>query len=84
MAPEFIDIEKVCRLCLREDDGRCKMTSMYQQPELDYIIQKCVQIEVSDDSLCTRIGFNTWVGVQAAFILHSRKICSLLTFINVF
>lgn len=47
MAPEFIDIEKVCRLCLREDDGRCKMTSMYQQPELDYLIQKCVQIEVS-------------------------------------
>lgn len=51
MAPEFIDIEKVCRLCLREDDGRCKMTSMYQQPELDYLIQKCVQIEVSGDSL---------------------------------
>jgi hypothetical protein len=44
MAPIIGDFEKVCRLCLREDDGRNKMISIFG---LEEIIKKCVQIEVS-------------------------------------
>jgi len=51
MAPIIIDFEKVCRLCFREDDGRSKMTSIYEQQDLEEIIYKCVQIEVSRSML---------------------------------
>jgi len=47
MAPVLIDIEKVCRLCLREDDGHSKMTSIYERQDLEETIYKCVQIEVN-------------------------------------
>ncbi|XP_050423549.1 zinc finger protein 235-like [Adelges cooleyi] len=46
MAP-VVDVEKVCRLCFREDDGRSKMTSIFERHELEDTIRKCVQIEVS-------------------------------------
>ncbi|XP_050521795.1 zinc finger protein OZF-like [Daktulosphaira vitifoliae] len=45
--PPVVDVEKVCRLCFREDDGHSKMTSIFERHELEDIIKKCVQIEVS-------------------------------------
>ncbi|VVC26530.1 Hypothetical protein CINCED_3A000939 [Cinara cedri] len=47
MAPVIFDIERVCRLCIREDDGQSKMTSIFEQPDLEDIIKNCVQIEIS-------------------------------------
>lgn len=46
MAPLIIDFEKVCRLCLRDDDGQSKMISLFENPVLEETIKKCVQIEV--------------------------------------
>lgn len=46
MVPLPIDLEKICRLCFREDDGTSKMVSLYEQPSLEETIQKCVQVEV--------------------------------------
>lgn len=43
----IIDFEKVCRLCLRDDDGQSKMISIFEKPHLEETIRKCVQIEVS-------------------------------------
>lgn len=42
----MIDIEKVCRLCLREDDGCTKMISINGNRQLVKVIQNCLQIEV--------------------------------------
>lgn len=42
-----VDLEKVCRLCIREDDGQSKMISIYEQPDLEDIIKNCLQIEVN-------------------------------------
>lgn len=50
MAPVLIDFEKVCRLCFRDDDGRSKMTSIYEQQDLEETIYKCVQIEVNPNT----------------------------------
>jgi len=46
MSTELIDVERVCRLCLREDDGYCKMISIYGKPDLEKTILNCIQIEV--------------------------------------
>lgn len=51
MAPVIFDLDKVCRLCIREDDGQSKMTSIYEQPDLEDIIKNCVQIEVSHNGI---------------------------------
>lgn len=66
MAPLLIDFEKVCRLCLREDDGYCKMTSIYEQYDLEETIRKCVQIEVNvfsynDQTLNLLVGLKTFM-----------------------
>jgi hypothetical protein len=45
MAP-LIDFDKVCRLCLRDDDGNSKMVSIFEKPVLEETIKDCVQIEV--------------------------------------
>lgn len=47
MSPITINFEKICRLCFREDNGNCKMTSIYEQHDLEETIRKCVQIDVS-------------------------------------
>lgn len=47
MPPSVIDLEKVCRLCFREDNGLSKMTSIYEQQDLEETIKKCLQIEVN-------------------------------------
>jgi len=47
MAPLVIDFEKVCRLCLRDDDGQSKMISIFEEPHLEETIKNCVQIDVS-------------------------------------
>ncbi|KAE9542638.1 hypothetical protein AGLY_002549 [Aphis glycines] len=46
MAPLIIDFEKVCRLCLRDDDENSKMVSIFENPVLEETIRNCVQIEV--------------------------------------
>jgi len=46
MAPLIIDFDKVCRLCLRDDDGNSKMVSIFEKPILEETIKDCVQIEV--------------------------------------
>lgn len=46
MAPLIIDFEKVCRLCLRDEDVNSKMVSIFENPVLEETIRNCVQIEV--------------------------------------
>lgn len=59
-----IDFEKVCRLCFRDDDGQNKMTSMYERPDLEETIQRCVQIEVN---------FNMKLLIQFLFCARPRN-----------
>lgn len=47
MVSVSINVDKVCRLCLREDDGTFQMTSLYDRLDLEETIRKCVQIEVN-------------------------------------
>lgn len=47
MVPLIIDFEKVCRLCLRDDDENSKMVSIFENPVLEETIRNCVQIEVN-------------------------------------
>lgn len=47
MAPLVIDFEKVCRLCLRDEDVNSKMVSIFENPVLEETIRNCVQIEVN-------------------------------------
>lgn len=67
MVPLIIDFEKVCRLCLRDDDGHSKMISIFEKPVLEETIRNCVQIEVllsTDEptNICTNciLSLDSW------------------------
>lgn len=82
MAPVIFDVDRVCRLCIREDDGQSKMTSIFEQPELEDIIKNCVQIEVRLDGFTIHRFKMIKILFLWIFIISAQNNYNLTTFIQ--